>query len=93
MSPSTAAVRNRQFSLALDAAKKRGDIAEMQRLLGELTALMQTQFGYPKKPRSRLICSGVSAQFRIVEFCTVQLIAAGCVRIAPQFLILRGITN
>jgi hypothetical protein len=56
MGPSYAAVRNRQLSLALEAAKKRGDIAEMQHLLSELIALMQTQFGYPKKPRSRLIC-------------------------------------
>jgi len=48
MSPSAAAVRYRQSSLALDAAKKRGDIAEIQRLLGALTALIQTQFGSPK---------------------------------------------
>jgi hypothetical protein len=30
LSPSTAAVCNRKLSLALEEAKKRGDIAEMQ---------------------------------------------------------------
>ena len=45
MSPSSAVVRNRQISIALDAARKRGDIAEMQRLLGALMALMHAQFG------------------------------------------------
>ena len=39
LSPSTAAVRNRELSLALEEAKKRGDMPEMQRLLSELTAL------------------------------------------------------
>ena len=47
MSPSTAAVLDRQLSLALDGAKQRGDILEMQRILGVLTALVHTQFGSP----------------------------------------------
>lgn len=45
MSPSSAALRNRELSLAIEAARKCGDIIEMQRLLGQLTALMQLQFG------------------------------------------------
>jgi hypothetical protein len=61
MSPSTAAVRRRHLSLALDAAQKRGDIAEMQRLLGELTALLQAQFGYPKNPVSAFHDRGLRA--------------------------------
>lgn len=69
MSPSNSAVRNRQLSLALDAAKKRGDIAEMPRLLGELTALMQSQFGYPQKTALSPYMLGVSAKFKtLVHF-------------------------
>jgi len=53
LSPSTAAVRNRELSLALEEAKKRGDMPEMQRLLSELTALMHAQFGYPANAETK----------------------------------------
>ena len=68
MSPSNSAVRNRQLSLALDAAKKRGDIAEMPRLLGELTALMQSHRLSQKTALSPYML-GVSAKFKtLVHF-------------------------
>lgn len=45
LSPSKAAVRRRELSVKLEDAKRRGDIAEMQRLLGELSMLSRIEFG------------------------------------------------